>query len=201
MRDLICEKKTLHNNHALVSLFIYNGEFNKESRLNLAIFHLAEYLSIKKKLIRIEYGQYGKPLVVEPRGVYISWSYRGNTLITTVANQPLGVDIEELVYLQNPQRFISDHFSTREKLEILKFSDIDLSKVCIKLWTIKEAILKEEGIGIREGVKNPCLAKILTANILSHEIQWQLPYKNKRYIIHSYHWQTNVVSLALCVHY
>ena len=85
----------------------------------------------------------GRPCV--SRG-YVSLSHSGNQAWAVWAPFPVGIDIEEI---RNCAPELSRYFLRVEELGYLQASDGSMEETLIWLWTLKEAVLKARGSGLR----------------------------------------------------
>lgn len=91
----------------------------------------------------IQFTENGKPYL--ENGPFISVAHSGNTVCAAVCETPIGVDIENIK--EGNLRVVDRFFTSAEKRYILKK---DSEKRFFTLWTIKEAIIKREGKGLRD---------------------------------------------------
>jgi 4'-phosphopantetheinyl transferase len=146
---------------------------------------LSHYLKIDPDKINFSHNKYGKPYIADS-SLYFNCSHSRDALAICISrNIDLGIDIESINLTRNVGRLIAKVFSPEETLfyNELKTSD-EKSLYFYKVWTIKEAITKEQGTGI-----------IASLNSISPRfISDSLYISDELYIHHKY---INEYSLAL----
>lgn len=89
------------------------------------------------------YNEFGKPFLPN-LSIYFSLSHCKDAVACAVSNHEIGIDVESVVpYNPNMARKVCNAFEL-ETLKNSKTQDADF----IKLWTIKEAVSKYEGLGL-----------------------------------------------------
>ncbi|MFV9973204.1 MAG: 4'-phosphopantetheinyl transferase superfamily protein [Francisella endosymbiont of Hyalomma asiaticum] len=101
--------------------------------------------------------QHGKPYL-EDNSIFFNISHTLTKLIIVVADQEIGVDIEKLSARQNILRIAQRYFSELECYE-LTISD-NPNKDFYTLWTLKEAQVKRNLLGIAKGLKSANFSKV-----------------------------------------
>lgn len=121
---------------------------------------MAPKLQLAPTQISIRINSKGKPSLLAPDW-HFNISHSGRFLALAIGNQaPLGVDLESrLLSAPQIQRLARRYFSEQEQAWLVKHPE---PEHFLRLWTIKEAVLKAHGSGI--------------ANNLS-AVQWQ-PYQS-----------------------
>jgi len=96
-----------------------------------------------------EYGEHGKPQLTGHPGVFFNMSHCKDAVVCAVSNRPVGVDVESI------GRY-------KESLVGYTMNDEECSRIMgsghpevefIRLWTMKEALLKLTGEGISSDMK------------------------------------------------
>jgi 4'-phosphopantetheinyl transferase len=97
-----------------------------------------------------EYGEHGKPAIVGHPEIYFNMSHCREAAICVLSDKPVGVDIESIRrYSDSLARYtMSD--AEMERIEQTERRDVEF----IRLWTLKEAVLKHSGEGIRNDMKH-----------------------------------------------
>ena len=85
----------------------------------------------------------GKPHLVRDVGIRFNVSHSGALLLVAVADQEVGVDVQEVRPLHNPEGVARRVLSPREQEAGADF---------FQAWARKEAVLKATGEGIRRGL-------------------------------------------------
>lgn len=96
-------------------------------------------------------GEHGKPYFKE-RSEHFNISHSANLVTVAVADQPLGIDIEKIKPKQLEK--LSHAFTVGEIAYLNKLHDPRKSEQILRLWTIKEAVLKELGLGLTSKPKS-----------------------------------------------
>ena len=97
-----------------------------------------------------EYGEHGKPTIAGHPEIYFNMSHCREAAICVLSNKPVGVDIESIrPYNESLARYtMSDE--EMALIESAERRDVEF----IRLWTLKEAVLKCSGEGIRNDMKH-----------------------------------------------
>ncbi|MBQ7419274.1 MAG: 4'-phosphopantetheinyl transferase superfamily protein [Prevotella sp.] len=96
-----------------------------------------------------EYGTYGKPFIKGHSEIHFNLSHCREAVVCVVSDRPVGVDVESIRefkeslvhYTMNDDEVVRITQSTSPAMEF------------IRLWTMKEAVLKLSGEGIRNNLK------------------------------------------------
>ena len=98
----------------------------------------------------------GKPQVASAAPLFVSWSHSGDWLLAFAAIAgPVGCDIERHRPRPRLDALIARSFAAAEVATLLALPDEPKTRAFYALWTLKEAILKADGVGIARGLKNP----------------------------------------------
>ena len=97
-----------------------------------------------------EYGEHGKPAIVGHPEIYFNMSHCKEAAICVLSDKPVGVDIESIRrYSESLARY------TMNDAEMTLIERAERPEVeFIRLWTLKEAVLKLSGEGIRNDMKD-----------------------------------------------
>ena len=96
-----------------------------------------------------EYGLHGKPIIVGHPEIRFNMSHCRDAVICALSDREVGVDIESVShYRENVMRYT---MNDQEVEEILHAERPDVAFT--RLWTMKEAVLKCSGEGIRNNMK------------------------------------------------
>ncbi|MDE7379943.1 MAG: 4'-phosphopantetheinyl transferase superfamily protein [Clostridia bacterium] len=94
--------------------------------------------------VKIEYGQWGKPHLVSPRGVHFNISHSGEWTVCAVADSQVGVDIQ----LVKPVDLrVAERFFTKEEADAIARAE-DKENMFYRICTAKESYLKAIGTGL-----------------------------------------------------
>ncbi|MDE7256920.1 MAG: 4'-phosphopantetheinyl transferase superfamily protein, partial [Clostridia bacterium] len=95
--------------------------------------------------VRVENGQWNKPRLVSPQGVFFNISHSGEWTVTAVSDGEVGVDIQKVKPVD--MRLATRFFSADEQ-KILADAGDGAERLFYRLWTVKEAYLKALGVGL-----------------------------------------------------
>lgn len=97
-----------------------------------------------------EYGEHGKPMLSGYPHIHFNMSHCREAAICVVSDRPVGVDIESIrEYKESLARY------TMNDAEMERILNADRPDVeFIRLWTMKEAVLKLSGHGISDNMKH-----------------------------------------------
>lgn len=97
-----------------------------------------------------EYGEHGKPTIVGHPEIFFNVSHCKEAAICVLSDKPVGVDIESMRrYSESLARYT---MNDEEMAQILQAERPEVE--FIRLWTLKEAILKRSGEGISRDMKH-----------------------------------------------
>ena len=96
------------------------------------------------------YHENGKPYFKELPTVDFSISHCKTGVVCAVSDSPIGIDIQDI---RSVDFKVMERVCSKTELEFLLASD-NRDYEFIKLWTLKESILKQSGIGISGNIKD-----------------------------------------------
>jgi 4'-phosphopantetheinyl transferase len=97
-----------------------------------------------------EYGEHGKPFIVGHPDIHFNFSHCREAVICVVSNRPVGVDVESIrEYRDSLVRYTMNEQEVQQ-IERAERPDVEF----IRLWTMKEAVLKLSGRGIVDDLKH-----------------------------------------------
>ena len=97
-----------------------------------------------------EYGEHGKPYLVGHPDIHFNMSHCREGALCVLSNRPVGVDIESVrEFKDSLVRYTMNEQEVR-KIEQAERPDVEF----IRLWTMKEAVLKYSGWGIVDDLKH-----------------------------------------------
>ncbi|WP_429970397.1 4'-phosphopantetheinyl transferase family protein [Fructilactobacillus sp. Tb1] len=124
-------------------------DHSKQQQTLVGKILLAKLLELPEKTFlsgdAIAEGEHGKPYFKD-RDEHFNISHSGNLVTVAVSDQPIGIDIEEIKPKQLDK--LSHAFNVGELAYLNKLKDPRKSEQILRLWTIKEAVLKELGLGL-----------------------------------------------------
>lgn len=129
----------------------------KEKLFSQFIRHkvLKDYLKLSK--IEFSINQNNKPHLESHSHTYFNISHTKNHIVMAVADEEVGVDIEEIVEKKNLIKIAKRYFSNCEINELERSSG--LGKDFYTLWTLKESQVKRNSLGIAYGLKDALFSK------------------------------------------
>ena len=111
---------------------------------------LSLYLSVNPQEIIFEYGEFGKPRVLNNvASIEFNLSHSGNLGIVGITKKlVIGVDVEILNSLDNLNAIVQQYFSKYEWKKFRIFPEQKKFIYFYRLWTCKEAYIKALGAGL-----------------------------------------------------
>jgi phosphopantetheinyl transferase len=98
--------------------------------------------------VRFETSLLGKPRLVDaPIGLDFSLSHARGAVAVAAAYMPIGVDIEPIRQISDLDQMVEIALSPEERRTIAKTPEALRSRLFLRYWTLKEAILKAAGVG------------------------------------------------------
>lgn len=126
---------------------------NPIDRNNCVITYLMLKIALKECFditkFTMQYGKYGKPYLAEYPNVFCSISHCAYGCVVAVADEFIGVDIQNIVPFSWK---VAYRVCCPEEIEVLKMS-MDKTREFIRMWTMKESYLKMIGEGITGDLK------------------------------------------------
>jgi len=96
-----------------------------------------------------DYGEHGKPIIVGHPDIHFNVSHCHEGVICVVSDRPVGVDIESIrEYKESLVRYTMNDCEVQQ-IEQAEHPEVEF----IRLWTMKEAVLKLSGKGIVDNMK------------------------------------------------
>ena len=94
--------------------------------------------------VTIEYGEHGKPRLVQPKRLSFNISHSGEWTVAAFSDCEVGVDIQQI---KPVDMRLADRYFAAEEREALAQSD-GAQDLFFRLWTVKESYLKALGTGL-----------------------------------------------------
>lgn len=116
---------------------------------------LGTTLGIDPKTIRFSTAEFGKPFIAYPENsqIFFNLSYSGNQIVYAFSKQlELGIDIERIRTVEAIDRLARNYYSAEEYALIVNLPALEKNKAFIKLWCIKEALIKASGWALEHGL-------------------------------------------------
>ena len=96
------------------------------------------------------YGPHGKPSIVGHPEVHFNLSHCPGIVICGLSTHPIGVDVENIRHANDS--LIRYTMNEAEACMIMDSVNVDVAFT--RLWTMKEALMKQQGTGIDDRIKN-----------------------------------------------
>jgi len=106
-----------------------------------------EYGITEKPLF--EYGEHGKPQLVGYPDIHFNMSHCREAAICVLSKRPVGVDIESIREYKESLAHYTMSDEELERIASAERPDVEFTR----LWTMKEAVLKRSGEGLRTDMK------------------------------------------------
>lgn len=132
-----------------------NDRHNFVLRRGLLRLLLGETLSIEPSLIRFSSTQVGKPFMTFPEniGLYFNLSHSGRQIVYAFSkHSEMGVDIERIRTVDDIDLLARKYFSAEEYAIIVNLPSREKNKAFIRIWSIKEALIKASGWPLEHGL-------------------------------------------------
>lgn len=108
---------------------------------------LAEYLERPPGNLVFKIGSYGKPSLIDNRGMEFNLSHSAEIVACVIAPEQIGLDIEFLNRRIDYNKILKGNFSDREIEFVLSGGDRSKERF-FQIWTLKEACFKRLGMGL-----------------------------------------------------
>ena len=123
----------------------------KESALayQLLCQGLKEHYGIDK-MPSFSIGEHGKPTLTEHAEIHFNFSHCKNAVLCAISEAPVGVDVERIGRYREE---LARHCMSEKEMQEIQTSD-NREVTFTRLWTQKEALVKLQGTGITDNLKN-----------------------------------------------
>ena len=119
---------------------------------------LSNLTGIAPKDCVFEYLKYGKPVWSKQQrysDLSFNISHTHSLALIAISRQhSLGIDIEKIQNIKDPQPLVSRYFSPSEQIAFNQIAVADKARAFCTIWTRKEAFIKAIGEGIAYGLDN-----------------------------------------------
>jgi 4'-phosphopantetheinyl transferase len=143
---------------------------------------LSQYLQRDPIALTFDYGKYGKPSLTGCQALSFNLAHAGDRALYAVTqHHAIGVDIEQLRFVEYAEQIVSRYFSSAEKQAFQSLPENQQQLAFFRAWTGKEAFLKAIGSGLSLPLDQVAVTLLpsqparlvgLPAGYLIH--QWQL---------------------------
>lgn len=114
---------------------------------------ITEELGIRNDNLSFEKNLYGKPYIKEYTQFNFNISHSGDFVVCAIDNNPIGVDIEEVKYIEY-EDIAKNFFTTNEFDYITKNDPYSSLSRFYEIWTLKESYIKCCGQGLSIPLKS-----------------------------------------------
>lgn len=134
---------------------------------------LAAYTGLEPGDLALSSGENGKPYLANSRIQFNVSHSRDHYLVGVTSGAPLGVDVQHLFQLTNPEFLVKNYFSPEEIDTLPDRTDDGYLEALFTRWVRKEAYLKGLGAGLR---KNPSRITLVAPTLgTAHPLNEQPP--------------------------
>lgn len=141
-----------------------SGFVSEEKKIRLIRFHrfedaqrslfgdiLARYAICRRTGLRngdlvFRKNDYGKPMLIQPKGIYFNISHSGIFVVCAIDDRPVGIDVEEIKTMD--MQIAKNYFTTEEYNGITSLPKDKQTEHFYDLWTLKESFIKADGRGL-----------------------------------------------------
>ncbi|MBN1928602.1 MAG: 4'-phosphopantetheinyl transferase superfamily protein [Chlorobiaceae bacterium] len=116
---------------------------------------LGAALGVQPAMIRFSATEVGKPFIAWPEqpGLHFNLSHSGDQIVYAFSRHPeTGIDIERIRTVDGIDRLARNYFSAEEYALVINLPAWEKNKAFIKLWCIKEALIKASGWTLEHGL-------------------------------------------------
>jgi len=152
-------------------LWLWEGQEDSQARQELVRAHLAGLVGCPPAELHLTRDAMGRPHIAAPDcGLHFSLARRGGMMVMAVSREGLvGVDLEVPTPDGDwPEAVAKDFFAPAEYRWLRGLPKAERGAAFLRLWTAKEAVLKALGLGIAQGMAEPCLTGL---DLAAEEIQ------------------------------
>lgn len=96
-----------------------------------------------------EYGEHGKPFIVGRPDIHFNMSHCREAALCVLADRPVGADIESIRQYKDSLARYTMSDEELQRIASAERPDVEFTR----LWTMKEAVLKRSGEGLRTDMK------------------------------------------------
>lgn len=115
-----------------------------------------------------EYGEHGKPSIVGHPEIHFNLSHCREAVVCALSDHPVGIDVEAVRhYKESLARYTMNEEELRQILTAER-PDVAFTR----LWTMKEAVLKRTGEGLRNDLKNVLVNAPELTTVVSPDLRY-----------------------------
>lgn len=128
---------------------------------------LSEEYGIEEKPL-FAYGEHGKPIIVGHEEIHFNLSHCREAVVCALSDHPVGIDVEAVRhYKESLARYTMNEEELRQILTAER-PDVAFTR----LWTMKEAVLKRTGEGLRNDLKNVLVNAPELTTVVSPDLRY-----------------------------
>lgn len=145
---------------------------------------LEKHINIKADKIKFTYNKFGKPSIKD-NNIFFSISKTEGFFIIVVSNKEVGIDVEKIKKIKDLGA--ASIFCAKDEMDYIKTNP----NMFLKIWTLKESLIKCIGEGMSFNLKRSCL------NFNNQKIILKIDNKvNSRYRFISFKKMNMIVSIC-----
>jgi 4'-phosphopantetheinyl transferase len=111
---------------------------------------LGQALALSPTAVAIGYNTFGKPQLADAGSLKFNVSHSGDVALIALANgAAIGVDVEQRRDGISAQALLDQIASANERAALSVLPNPDRTPALLRLWTLKEALLKAQGLGLQ----------------------------------------------------
>ena len=95
--------------------------------------------------IKLTVGEFGKPYLSSPEGVFFNASHSGDYTLLALSSKEVGVDVQRAKPIDLK---VAERFFTPEEYRSIESSE-NPEESFFRIWTVKESYLKARGVGLK----------------------------------------------------
>jgi len=137
---------------------------------------LSAYVGSSPDSLRFKYGDFGKPLLNGLDGAHeICFNASGSQGLVAIAvgrDDELGVDIERIRPFDDWRLIVRQHFTATEQKALFQLPELRQVEAFFYSWTVKEAVLKRTGQGLRQGLDQ---IEVAVESFENPQVKWRQP--------------------------
>jgi len=114
---------------------------------------ISDQLKLRNEDIVFKKNKYGKPYLENCSEFHFNISHSGDIVVCAVHEMPVGIDIEQVLYIEDYVEIAESCYTEKEISYIAKTGDNSLSRF-YDIWTLKESYIKCHGKGLAIPLKS-----------------------------------------------
>ena len=122
----------------------------------LLLQHGLKQLGRNTETIRYDYGDYGKPYLLDAPDIYFNISHSGELVLCAISSQEIGCDVEKV---SDRNWKVAERFFTSAEYQMMLRQETEEARreMFFRLWTLKESFLKVTGWGMHLSMDSFCM--------------------------------------------